>query len=569
MDFGTSNCIAGYLEDTPSGMKLKHVRLEDESIMLPSVLFVQQQNLPPLHVSEALLEVKLVAEELKEEQRIREIQANIESLLESYRRSNQPRVKSPDPGDYYLPTDYKKALQKYHEQVRALPVAIKRFEETELANYAEVLRAQLIKPVSSEQLKKRLKFQLARGISEERSRLLWDKTFFGALLSDEMVTLFGNTAIKEYSSDPMSGFLLRSPKAFLAVEIRSEHREIFVRALTRIFRHVREKAEAELKQSFNGLVVGRPVNFMGSNSSEGNRQAEEIIRESAQRAGYIEVRFVLEPLAAALTIRRKLLDTDDPVVVIDIGGGTTDVAYLEVVKDSDQNFFIKSVCGERIGGNDLDQAIAWSQISPFIGRGSAFKDGKPVPTAIISAALDTRDIPQQALFRRSFQEVEDFMQRVCSKDAKNIDRLYEVLLGQLQHRLLIAAEEMKIQSDGDTTAIQEFDMFESPFQVGFSRLDFANSCQDAISKLTSIVVTTLEASGTPDRPVRVFLTGGMSQNQVVAEAISAALPAGSSVDRLPAFRAIVGGLSIIANALNASPSVLLEPQVVRGVPISK
>ena len=569
IDFGTSNCVAGVLERTSEGMKLRLIPLEKDVTMLPSVLFVQQKDLPPLHISDTAFQIRLTSEELREQQRLLDLEKEICEMLSVYERQHGPRVKKPKLGDYLSAQSYNKAMERYQKDSESLPLAQKRFRETELAEYESEIRAQLIRVLDKEQLKRKVKFSMARSLTEARSRLLWDKTFFGALLSDDMRVFYGNSAINEYSTDPMSGFLMRSPKAFLASEIQEQHREIFIRAISRIFRRIRESAEGATAQTYNGVVVGRPVNFMGNDEHSGNSRAVSIIREAAQRAGFVEVRFVLEPLAASLAIRRKLLDTDDPVLVIDIGGGTTDVAYLDVNPEKDESFSVRNVAGARIGGNDFDEAIAWSQISPFLGRGALFKDGKAIPSLIISAALKTRDIHQQARFRRSGDEIENFLQYVCDRDVENVTRLYEMFLNQLQHQVLMTAERIKKRVNSNALVTEDLRFFETPFVVELDYSQFVTSCESSLRRICSIVEQSLRDSGQPLDPVRVFLTGGMSQNSVVVDAIKAILPKGSSIDYMPAFKSIVGGLSIVAHTLNSSSSLLLEPDLVRGVAVMR
>jgi hypothetical protein len=240
---------------------------------------------------------------------------------------------------------------------------------------------------------------------------------------------------------------------------------------------------------------------------------------------------------------------------------------LQVARDSEQNFFVRNVFGERLGGNDLDQAIAWSYISPYIGRGAIFKDGKPIPTTVISAALQTRDIHQQVSFRRAFPVIEHMMQHVSNGDSDKIDRLYEVLLGQLQHRLMLSAESIKIKSDSINVQSIDFDYFEVPFSISFDSQSVVTTAESCLGGIAAIVRSSISASDDPERPVRVFLTGGVSQHSMVRDSIKQVLPAGSSIDTMPALKSIIGGLSIVSNALNSASSLLLEPDLVRGVSV--
>jgi rod shape-determining protein MreB len=79
------------------------------------------------------------------------------------------------------------------------------------------------------------------------------------------------------------------------------------------------------------------------------KSEKRIIRDSAEHAGAREVHLIAEPMAAAMGVG---LPVNDPVgsMVIDIGGGTTEIAVISLSG-------IVSDTSIRIGGDEMDEAI--------------------------------------------------------------------------------------------------------------------------------------------------------------------------------------------------------------------
>jgi rod shape-determining protein MreB len=79
------------------------------------------------------------------------------------------------------------------------------------------------------------------------------------------------------------------------------------------------------------------------------KSEKRIIRDSAEHAGAREVYLIAEPMAAAMGVG---LPVNDPVgsMVIDIGGGTTEIAVISLSG-------IVSDTSVRIGGDEMDEAI--------------------------------------------------------------------------------------------------------------------------------------------------------------------------------------------------------------------
>lgn len=108
-----------------------------------------------------------------------------------------------------------------------------------------------------------------------------------------------------------------------------------------MLRHFIQKVNTTMR-----FVPPRVVVAVPSGITEVERRA---VRESAMHAGAREVRLLQEPLAAALGVG---LPIEEPTanMIVDIGGGTTEVAIISL----GGTVYTKSI---RIGGDEFDAAI--------------------------------------------------------------------------------------------------------------------------------------------------------------------------------------------------------------------
>ena len=111
---------------------------------------------------------------------------------------------------------------------------------------------------------------------------------------------------------------------------------------------LKRDAEAYLGDTVTQAVITVPAYF-----DDAQRQAT---KEAGQIAGLEVLRIINEPTAAALAYGlEKDGDTDQTILVFDLGGGTFDVSVLEI---GDGVFEVKSTSGDtHLGGDDWDQAI--------------------------------------------------------------------------------------------------------------------------------------------------------------------------------------------------------------------
>ncbi|MFT4224897.1 molecular chaperone DnaK [Micropruina sp.] len=115
----------------------------------------------------------------------------------------------------------------------------------------------------------------------------------------------------------------------------------------RVLQKLKRDAEAYLGEPVTNAVITVPAYF-----SDAERQAT---KEAGEIAGLTVDRIINEPTAAALAYGLDKGNTEQTVLVFDLGGGTFDVSLLEI---ADGVFEVKATKGDnRLGGDDWDQRI--------------------------------------------------------------------------------------------------------------------------------------------------------------------------------------------------------------------
>ncbi len=570
VDFGTTNSIAAILTDDRQFIP---ITFENGNPIFPSSAFIQMKESSAVPITKERIEARFYQEKQREEAKKRSQLDEIELRLVEFSRSNKPKVKKPKSVDFIAAGSnaFARAMQIYDRDLEDLDRRIRDFNEIDLPQERARLESEIISVRSDTEILRQVEILLSKEELERRSAELREFYFFNAIESDDFQVLLGNKAIDAYVADPLSGFFLRSPKAFLASTLAREYQFAFVKIIGFILRTLKERAEALRGTQFTGVVLGRPVEYLGANDDVGNSRALNIMTDAARLAGFTEVRFVFEPLAAALVSPGDWYRSGATAVVIDIGGGTSDIAALNALGNDRNSVKVLSVKGRRVGGNDLDQAFAFQELGPSIGKEALLKGGMTVPTELINWALSTRDIIAQNRFRNAGDQITE-LQKKCI-DPVPIGRLLQTYRDQLQHRILLSSEEAKVKFSESEIRDLHYDLnltyFDEKVEFRVTQDSLKSSWATELSKLKGIVQDCLVQGGITEKPVWAYFTGGLSLSPLVRESLTSVLPANSLVKRLNAFQAVVAGLSYVARELSRSGSPSDEPHEVRGISVMR
>jgi len=123
----------------------------------------------------------------------------------------------------------------------------------------------------------------------------------------------------------------------------------------RILQKLKRDAETYLGETITDAVITVPAYF-----EDAQRQAT---KEAGEIAGLNVLRIVNEPTAAALAYGLDKGETEQTILVFDLGGGTFDVSLLEI---GDGVIEVKATAGDNhLGGDDWDQKVVEHLVKQF------------------------------------------------------------------------------------------------------------------------------------------------------------------------------------------------------------
>ena len=230
-----------------------------------------------------------------------------------------------------------------------------------------------------------------------------------------------------------------------------------------ILQKLKQDAEAFLGEDVDGAVITVPAYF-----NDAQRQAT---KDAGTIAGLEVKRIINEPTAAALAYGLDK-ETEQTILVFDLGGGTFDVSILEI---GDGVFQVKSTNGDNhLGGDNFDKAVVDWMVAEFKA----------------SQGID------------------------LSQDAMALQRLYE------------AAEKAKIELSTTTTAPMNLPFITADasgpkhLDLSLSRAKFEELTHDLLQRLEGPTKQALEDAGVSGTDIEhVVLVGGMTRMPAVQERV--------------------------------------------------
>ncbi len=337
---------------------------------------------------------------------------------------------------------------------------------------------------------------------------------------------FGLASLHQYVDDPEEVYFVKSPKSFLGANgLKPQQVALFEDLVCAMMLHIKQQAQTQLTEEINQAVIGRPINFQGLGGDDANAQAQGILERAAKRAGFNDVVFQFEPVAAGLDFEATLKE-EKRVLVVDIGGGTTDCSLLlmgpQWRQKADRQDSLLGHSGCRIGGNDLDIALAFKCLMPLLGMGGETEKGIALPVLPWWNAVAINDVPAQTDF---YSSANGRMLNDLLRDARDADKvalLLKVWRQRLSYRLVRSAEESKIALSSQQNFNAELPFISDELATAISQQGLEDALNQPLARIMEQVQLALESSN--ETPDVIYLTGGSARSPLIKQALAAHLP---------------------------------------------
>ena len=362
---------------------------------------------------------------------------------------------------------------------------------------------------------------------------------------------FGREAVGAYV-DGYDGRLMRSIKSILGSDLMEQSTEIghgiaikYLDVVIGYLKHLKRVAEAQHGSTFRRAVIGRPVWFVDGDKMR-DAKAEATLRTAALAAGFIDVAFQYEPIAAALDYESTIAN-EQIVLVADIGGGTSDFSLVRVSpmrhKAIERHDDILANHGIHVAGTDFDQSVNLAAIMPTLGYGSHGPTGRRVPGSVYFD-LATWHLINTVYAHNRVIELREMVSMYA--DLVFHQRLMTVVTKRLGHHLAALAEQAKIEVAQQSHAGIDLSAVEEGLEAEFTEAEQAEALDQKVTRIVDAARETLRLADLDAADVSaVYCTGGSTGLGFLTDRIAAQFPRAvrAAGDR---FSSVASGLAIYA-----------------------
>lgn len=273
-------------------------------------------------------------------------------------------------------------------------------------------------------------------------------------------------------------------------------------------RELKRRAEALLHEEISGVILGRPVRFF--NVPELDKRSEETLLQAAYEAGFKQVDFEFEPVAAALYYELSI-DRPQNALIFDFGGGTLDLTIMRLGDPRDQKVY--SSAGIGVAGSDFDRAIIRKRMLPHFGEGKV--DHDPDVLELINTVPDWMALPELSTPHARLKLEQAILEGKAPARFKTLESL---IFNDLAFSFYNVVEATKIALSSQGAAVISLSAKDMDIWELYTRHQFEADIREYQEQIERVLVDTVIASGLePEQIDAVVKTGGSSNIPAFSE----------------------------------------------------
>lgn len=343
---------------------------------------------------------------------------------------------------------------------------------------------------------------------------------------------YGQEAVAQYSENQAEGRLIRSIKKYLPSEsfVGSyiEDRVVRLEDLISFFLlEMKKRASAQLGVESNSVLLGRPAKF--SDDPAKDKLAEYRLRKAAELAGFKNIEFLAEPLAAAFELRKRLREPK-VVLVVDLGGGTSDFTVIRIGPDAYREEDLLAMGGVSIAGDRIDGEFMKFAIAPWFGSKVKYRVpmGRNIlemPKSLLDHICSPADIAQlrKSEYMQFFRDMRNWA--LSEKDKAALSRLFVLVDDQLGFELFEKIDGAKREFSTSSKAVFDFDYPSIEVRDEIQKVDFESFIWDPAEKILATMDDTIKAAGVGLAGIDlVYCTGGTSKLGLIQNGLRKRFP---------------------------------------------
>lgn len=364
---------------------------------------------------------------------------------------------------------------------------------------------------------------------------------------------FGRQAIAEYL-DHYDGRLMRALKSILGSSLIGEttqvgdRRKDFRAIIGLYIGELKARAERFAGTTIDQVVLGRPVRFVDTDDVADAR-AENELRAIAEGQGFRDISFEYEPLAAARDYQSGLRQTE-LVLVVDIGGGTSDFSVVELSPAGGDSRILANG-GVHLGGTDFDTRLSLATVMRDMGYRSQLKSGLEMP-GLYYHQLSAWHLINFLYTQKTLAGARQLHHQAA--DRRLTQRLITTLETRAGHEIASKVEQAKIAvSDTDAARI-DLTSIDPDWTADISRDRLIEAISGDVARIVGAATETVvdRVGLAPEAIQTLFMTGGSTGLPGFEAAMQAAFP-NARVHYGDRFASVASGLGFAARERFSTP----------------